>query len=117
MGIAAPKPCTKHPNVLLGVNQKCIFCERNKQKAAKAYDKKRGTSSTRGYTAKWRRLTRQFLFDHPICKCGANANTVDHIKPHRGDSGLFWDRNNWQALCRSCHSRKTARYDGGFGNG
>jgi 5-methylcytosine-specific restriction protein A len=29
--------------------------------------------------------------------------------PHRGDDLLFWDPNNWQALCRDCHDAKTAR--------
>ena len=33
--------------------------------------------------------------------------TVDHIIPHRGDPELFWDRSNWQALCKNCHDRKT----------
>ena len=36
---------------------------------------------------------------------------VDHIVPHRGDSNLFWDRNNWQPLCKPCHDRKTGRED------
>jgi 5-methylcytosine-specific restriction endonuclease McrA len=32
---------------------------------------------------------------------------VDHIKPHRGDRALFWDRRNWQALASSpCHSQR-----------
>ncbi|MCB4811684.1 HNH endonuclease [Methylovorus menthalis] len=42
------------------------------------------------------------------------ATVVDHIKPHRGDMALFWDRNNWQAMAKECHDRKTAREDGGF---
>ncbi|WP_186318376.1 HNH endonuclease, partial [Bacillus pumilus] len=25
--------------------------------------------------------------------------------------------SNWQPLCASCHNRKTAKEDGGFGNG
>jgi 5-methylcytosine-specific restriction protein A len=41
---------------------------------------------------------------------------VDHIKPHGGDLALFWDPKNWQGLCGSCHSTKTAVSDGGFGN-
>lgn len=28
---------------------------------------------------------------------------------------MFWSRRNWQALCATCHSRKTVRQDGGFG--
>jgi 5-methylcytosine-specific restriction endonuclease McrA len=27
--------------------------------------------------------------------------------------GIFWDSNNWQTLCVSCHNRKTATEDGG----
>ena len=37
------------------------------------------------------------------------ATVVDHIKPHRGDTELFWDESNWQSLCKQCHDRKTAR--------
>ncbi|PAU94052.1 HNH endonuclease, partial [Paracoccus salipaludis] len=43
-------------------------------------------------------------------------NTVDHVVPHRGDPERFWDQDGWQPLCASCHSRKTAAEDGGFGN-
>jgi 5-methylcytosine-specific restriction protein A len=32
---------------------------------------------------------------------------VDHIIPHRGNRELFWDTENWQALCTPCHNRKT----------
>lgn len=44
------------------------------------------------------------------------AVEVDHIVPHRGDPALMWDSDNWQALCKHCHSVKTASEDGGFGN-
>lgn len=42
---------------------------------------------------------------------------VDHIVPHRGDPELLYDEANLQSLCHECHSKKTAREDGGFGNG
>ena len=32
------------------------------------------------------------------------ANTVDHIVKHNGDPVKFWDENNLQSLCPSCHS-------------
>lgn len=60
---------------------------------------------------------------HPWCEeclrhgLRTPATEVDHIIPHKGDRGLFWDRKNWQSLCHRCHSIKTAREDGGFGNG
>jgi len=45
------------------------------------------------------------------------ATVVDHIVPHKGDQEKFWDPNNHQSLCDTCHNRKTAKEDGGFGNG
>ena len=43
------------------------------------------------------------------------ATVVDHRKPHRGDPVTFWDTTRWQSLCKSCHDRKTATQDRGFG--
>jgi 5-methylcytosine-specific restriction protein A len=45
------------------------------------------------------------------------ASIVDHIKPHKGNKVLFWDKNNWQPLCKRHHDIKTATEDGGFGRG
>lgn len=39
------------------------------------------------------------------------ATVVDHIVPHRGDDRLFWDEENWQALCKNCHDSKTMTED------
>ena len=70
--------------------------------------------AVRGYNAKWNKARKIFLASHPLCAvCGAPATDVDHIIPHKGNKNLFWDQSNWQALCHSCHSRKTAREDMG----
>lgn len=37
-------------------------------------------------------------------RCGKLASVVDHIKPHRGNQDLFWDKSNHAALCRHCHN-------------
>jgi 5-methylcytosine-specific restriction protein A len=37
------------------------------------------------------------------------STVIDHITPHRGDVELFWDMANWQAICKRCHDKKTAR--------
>jgi 5-methylcytosine-specific restriction endonuclease McrA len=38
------------------------------------------------------------------------ATVVDHIKPHRGDQSLFWDKNNnWAALCETHHNSTKQR--------
>lgn len=75
----------------------------------------------RGYTWQWEKARAAFLSEHPLCRrCGdagvtTPANVVDHITPHNGDPALFWDRANWQPLCKRCHDVKTATEDGGFG--
>ena len=35
------------------------------------------------------------------------ANDADHIKMAHGNENLFFDLDNIQALCRSCHNAKT----------
>lgn len=98
------------------------YCQEHKD-AEKAKEKARGTSAERGYDHKWRAARKRYLREHYLCvecvKKGKyiEATEVDHIKPHRGDKKLFWAKENWQPLCESCHSTKTAKYDGGFGNG
>jgi len=82
----------------------------------------RASSTQRGYGYRWQQSRAGYLKRHPLCAhCEARgrvtiATDLDHIIPHRGDMALFWDRSNWQGLCASCHSRKTATEDGGFGN-
>ena len=37
------------------------------------------------------------------------STQADHIVPHKGDEELFFDIDNCQGLCASCHSEKTKR--------
>jgi 5-methylcytosine-specific restriction protein A len=85
-------------------------------------EKHRGSRHERGYTSRWDKARKGWLAKHPLCaehdrKGEVVVGTVvDHVVPHRGDKTLFWSRDNWQTLCAPCHSSKTAREDGGFGN-
>lgn len=84
---------------------------------------RRESATKRGYGPAWQKARKGYLLRHPLCvHCLEHglvtaATDVDHIVPHRGDPTLFWDFDgNVQALCKACHSRKTAAEDGGFGN-
>ena len=77
----------------------------------------RKTVSEKGYRSRWRKARAVYLQSHPLCVRRlakgryVKATVVDHIIPHRGDRKLFWDRDNWQALCKSCHDSKTMTED------
>ncbi len=83
---------------------------------------KRSSPTERGYNYRWRCARLDYLQRNPLCvECRKRnyvvpATVVDHVIPHRGDETLFWDQGNWAAMCAACHSRKTVKRDGGFGN-
>lgn len=58
---------------------------------------------------KWRGAAHAYLKAHDTCvRCGEPSTIVDHRLGHSGDwLSRFWNRSFWQALCASCHSRKT----------
>jgi len=80
------------------------------------------SASARGYGVAWRHLAKWFLQRNPLCvdPFGTHAgkvvaaDVVDHIFPRK--RGGTDDVSNLQALCYRCHSTKTAKFDGGFGN-
>ena len=80
-------------------------------------DDRRQSSAQRGYNYRWQKYREGFLRKHALCmdcqKRGrvVASTVVDHIIPHRGDTKLFWDKNNHQALCESCHSSHKQRLE------
>lgn len=124
---APRKPCRK-PNC--GVLTHTTYCEKHtvqneevKKEEVKRYDNSRGTSASRGYSYKWSKASALYRKNNPLCvMCQKQGvlkinNCVDHIVPVNGpDDPLFWVESNWQGLCTSCHSRKTALEDGAMGN-
>jgi 5-methylcytosine-specific restriction enzyme A len=69
------------------------------------------------YSYKWQQARVGFLRKHPLCaeheRMGrtVEATVVDHIIPHRNDMKLFWDRSNWQPLCKHCHDSYKQRLE------
>lgn len=84
---------------------------------------RRPSAARRLYGHRWRKESRLFLAQHPLCECDecmasgrrSASAVVDHDPPHRGDLAAFWDMARWRAMAKRCHDRKTASRDGGFG--
>lgn len=66
-------------------------------------------------TAAWKSLRSAQLSNEPLCRMCEQmgrttlATVADHIKPHKGDLGLFHDSANLQSLCKACHDGPKAR--------
>lgn len=92
----------------------CSVCGPSQRtQRARDYDAERGNAHQRGYGARWQKLRGAYLRANPLCvDCAQHgrttaANEVDHILPKRLGGTDEWE--NLQPLCKSCHSRKTAR--------
>jgi 5-methylcytosine-specific restriction enzyme A len=79
----------------------------------------RGTAHQRGYDRRWQKARAAYLLEHPLCAYCRHmgkvraATVVDHVTPHKGDMVLFWNRDNWQPLCKTCHDSLKQKEEGG----
>ena len=107
-------PC-RHPGCAALVPYGQMYCDKHKSLHPEAVR----SAASRGYDAAWQKARRLYLQSHPLCAAClkkdppkyTKATVVDHITPHRGNQELFWDRNNWQPLCKPCHDKKTGEED------
>ena len=82
-------------------------------------DKHRGSARQRGYDGTWERLRKMYLREQPLCEdCLENslddvtltpAVEVHHKKKVRDFPELRLVWSNLRALCKACHSKRTAR--------
>ena len=113
MPYKANRPC-KEPGCTAAAADGRIYCREHERQ----YDRRRDAGVERKlYGSKWTKARRQYLMQHPLCvECQRDgvveaATVVDHIEPHRGDYMKFWNRANWQGLCKRHHDSKTATED------
>lgn len=74
-------------------------------------EQRRGSSTARGYDARWQKLRNAKLRDEPLCRIHLEildkivaAETVDHIVPKAKGGTDDWD--NLQSLCSACNYAK-----------
>lgn len=108
-----PKTPCHHPGCPELVEAGRLYCEKH----LPLHPEATRPAAKRGYNRRWQKARKSYLEAHPLCvQCAkqgkyVRATVVDHIIPHRGDQKLFWDQNNWQSLCKSCHDKKTLTED------
>lgn len=86
---------------------------------AEHVDAGRPSARRRGYDGPWRRIAAEHLELEPWCRSHLErglhirATEVDHILTRR--AGGSDDHSNLRSLCKSCHSRRTALEQSGWG--
>lgn len=83
------------------------YCEEHTKAQQRLEDKRRGSSSERGYDVRWQRLRAWYLKQYPLCnRCEGvvPATVVHHIKPI-SEGGARLDVENLEALCATCHNK------------
>ncbi|WP_057745739.1 HNH endonuclease [Liquorilactobacillus capillatus] len=95
------------------------YCSKHKQTYNKqvyytrTYDSNESKMQQFYHSAAWRRLSRRFLENNPVCvKCYEDgvirkADVVDHVQEVKDNWSRRLDESNLQALCNVHHNAKT----------
>ena len=113
--LAALIPC-RYPGCT-ALLKRSGYCDVHRHLQHRDYGRARlAFDSERGFyqSERWRAVRAAFLREHPLCvQCHTvqrvvPAVVVDHICPLKAGGARF-DWHNLQALCVSCHNRKTTK--------
>jgi len=89
--------------------------------ASKLFDAARGSSASRGYGRRWRRLSAYIIARDPLCQiaklCTADypgqlpapSQCADHVRPR--NQGGTDEESNLEGACFRCHNWKTRTQD------
>lgn len=75
-------------------------------------DRRRASSSERGYDRRWQQAASGYFARHPVCEsdrgCTRPATVRHHIR-RLVDGGAKYDERNLQPLCDECHNKLGGR--------
>ena len=104
----ARKPCS-HQSCINFVEVGQIYCDIHKALHKDDYQR-RHPEYQKLYNNRWHKYRKWFLNEHPLCvnyeTCHNVATVVHHKKDHKGDYVKFWQADNHEALCNTCHENK-----------
>lgn len=116
MGVVPRKPkrpCSQPGCPELTDHRFCPAHARAEDERYRTYQ--RDPAINKRYDHRWHKIRNAYIAKHPLCEhCQVTgrvtpAAEVDHIVPL--ERGGTHDETNLQALCKPCHSSKTARED------
>lgn len=96
------------------------YCEKHKREVNQHYNRyQRDPETSKRYGRRWRKIRKAFITANPLCgECKRQgkftpAEEVHHIIPLA--EGGTHNSDNLMSLCKSCHSRLTAKEGGRWG--
>ena len=96
--------------------KRCMRCGKvSRERCQCKSEKQRGSSAQRGYGYDWRKHRALFLKQNSLCEdCASNgkyreATEVHHVQRVSDAPERRLDSSNLMALCKQCHSIRTAR--------
>lgn len=100
------RPCNKPGCSVLTTG---TYCPAHAKAAQPAWRTTTGSSTSRGYGSKWRKLRKEILARDPVCTlCNRRPSEhVDHITSKA--AGGNDSPTNLRGLCEKCHKKKTAQ--------
>ncbi len=97
-----------------------LYCDKHRKLESSYYNKyKRAPDTYKRYGNRWRKIRQLYIKQHPVCELCERKNIlrpaeeVHHIVPLA--KGGTHREENLMSLCKSCHSRITARDGGRWG--
>jgi 5-methylcytosine-specific restriction protein A len=115
------KPCKRCRKRTRNTGGYCDNCQARRDKTVKAqsktYDRKRGSSASRGYDRQWQKVRGIKLDRCPLCECSRckamgrvkAADTVHHIKPVETHHHLRLVDSNLMSMAHQCHEVEEGR--------